>query len=236
MNTFNENQTETIDFEISPKLERLLKVANKPLGMIKEMKNIGFSSAKNFFKTTVIFIFLNLFFLIVATYFLFTKDFASSKIFFTFLVFVFGFIFIFYSIYKLYNLVRLEFSGYVFEQFSPLVKKISEGIIAKSEEKINGFVDIRETQQIIGNYTSKVPRIFKTILIFILGRIPATGFLVDIYNNNSLRTTEDRSLFLNDKINSFVNNSIEERKNSKWLVWTIIINVAIQLGLIYLIY
>lgn len=236
MSEINKDLLNESDFEINPELEQLFKKSNTPLGLIKEMKNIGFSSAKNFFKTIVFVVLLNLFFLFLSFYFVFNQWVTSSKILYVILIFIIGFVFIIYVIYKLYQLIRIDFGRYVFQQFKPLVRKISDVIILRSEEKINGFLNINEIERIITNYTSKVPVIFKNALIFVLRRIPAMSFVMEVYNNNSLSTTEQRSAFLNDKINSYVSNTLEERKKSKWFVWTITINVILQLFFVYLIY
>lgn len=236
MNELDKSNNDNLEFELNPKLEKLLSLSNRPLAIIKEMKNLGFDSAKSFSKRIISSILLNLFFLFLSLFLLFKVHVTISKIIFVFLVIFIGLFFIIYTLFKLYGVVRLEFGGYIFNQFLPLIRKISFGIISKSEEKINSTTSIQETQQVFMNYIAKVPALFRKVLLFFFRKVPASSFVMEVYNNKNLTSTEEKSDFLMNKINTFVTTIVEEGKNSKWFSKTIIINVVVQLLLVYLIY
>ena len=117
--------------ELTPELKRLEK-ANNSLKIVKEMSLLGVSSGVKSVRNILLLVIVNFVFLLGGIYLLFSDSFAYKKLFFLLLIIAIGVLFVFIAIKKVFDLLKLEYSFYLFNQFKSYIHKIFEAIFKKT--------------------------------------------------------------------------------------------------------
>ena len=218
--------------ELTPELKRLEK-ANNSLKIVKEMSLLGVSSGVKSVRNILLLVIVNFVFLLGGIYLLFSGSFAYKKLFFLLLIIAIGVLFVFIAIKKVFDLLKLEYSFYLFNQFKSYIHKIFEAIFKKTTDTAEKVVSKKQLNEIFHRFIPKIPKAFQKPLLFVLSFTPMVGFVADIYATDNLNSHEKQSDALYEKVKLYLENSVKEKRGSYWLIWTLLINGLLQGVLLY---
>ncbi len=218
--------------ELTPELKRLEK-ANNRLKIVKEMSLFGVSSGVKSVRNILLLVIVNFVFLLGGIYLLFSGSFAYKKLFFLLLIIAIGVLFVFIAIKKVFDLLKLEYSFYLFNQFKSYIHKIFEAIFKKTTDTAEKVVSKKQLNEIFHRFIPKIPKAFQKPLLFVLSFTPMVGFVADIYATDNLNSHEKQSDALYEKVKLYLENSVKEKRGSYWLIWTLLINGLLQGVLLY---
>ena len=218
--------------ELTPELKRLEK-ANNSLKIVKEMSLLGVSSGVKSVRNILLLVIVNFVFLLGGIYLLFSDSFAYKKLFFLLLIIAIGVLFVFIAIKKVFDLLKLEYSFYLFNQFKSYIHKIFEAIFKKTTDTAEKVVSKNQLNEIFHRFIPKIPKAFQKPLLFVLSFTPMVGFVADIYATDNLNSHEKQSDALYEKVKLYLENSVKEERNGYWLIWALLINGLLQGILLY---
>ena len=218
--------------ELTPELKRLEK-ANNSLKIVKEMSLLGVSSGVKSVRNILLLVIVNFVFLLGGIYLLFSGSFAYKKLFFLLLIIAVGILFVFIAIKKVFDLLKLEYSFYLFNQFKSYIHKIFEAIFKKTTDTAEKVVSKKQLNEIFHRFIPKIPKAFQKPLLFVLSFTPMVGFVADIYATDNLNSHEKQSDALYEKVKLYLENSVKEERNGYWLIWALLINGLLQGVLLY---
>ena len=227
----NTSYTDT-PVELTPELKRLEK-ANNPLKIVKEMSLLGVSSGAKSVRNILLLVIVNFVFLLGGIYLLFSGSFAYKKLFFLLLIIAIGVLFVFIAIKKVFDLLKLEYSFYLFNQFKSYIHKIFEAIFKKTTDTAEKVVSKKQLNEIFHRFIPKIPKAFQKPLLFVLSFTPMVGFVADIYATDNLNSHEKQSDALYEKVKLYLENSVKEERSGYWLIWALLINGLLQGILLY---
>lgn len=218
--------------ELTPELKRLEK-ANNSLKIVKEMSLLGVSSGVKSVRNILLLVIVNFVFLLGGIYLLFSDSFAYKKLFFLLLIIAIGVLFVFIAIKKVFDLLKLEYSFYLFNQFKSYIHKIFEAIFKKTTDTAEKVVSKNQLNEIFHRFIPKIPKAFQKPLLFVLSFTPMVGFVADIYATDNLSSHEKQSDALYEKVKLYLENSVKEERSGYWLIWALLINGLLQGILLY---
>ena len=218
--------------ELTPELKRLEK-ANNPLKIVKEMSLLGVSSGVKSVRNILLLVIVNFVFLLGGIYLLFSGSFTYKKLFFLLLIIAIGVLFVFIAIKKVLDLLKLEYSFYLFNQFKSYIHKIFEAIFKKTTDTAEKVVSKKQLNEIFHRFIPKIPKAFQKTLLFVLSFTPMVGFVADIYATDNLNSHEKQSDALYEKVKLYLENSVKEERSGYWLIWALLINGLLQGVLLY---
>lgn len=218
--------------ELTPELKRLEK-ANNSLKIVKEMSLLGVSSGVKSVRNILLLVIVNFVFLLGGIYLLFSGSFAYKKLFFLLLIIAIGVLFVFIAIKKVFDLLKLEYSFYLFNQFKSYIHKIFEAIFKKTTDTAEKVVSKNQLNEIFHRFIPKIPKAFQKPLLFVLSFTPMVGFVADIYATDNLNSHEKQSDALYEKVKLYLENSVKEERSGYWLIWALLINGLLQGILLY---
>ena len=218
--------------ELTPELKRLEK-ANNSLKIVKEMSLLGVSSGVKSVRNILLLVIVNFVFLLGGIYLLFSGSFAYKKLFFLLLIIAIGVLFVFIAIKKVFDLLKLEYSFYLFNQFKSYIHKIFEAIFKKTTDTAEKVVNKKQLNEIFHRFIPKIPKAFQKPLLFVLSFTPMVGFVADIYAIDNLNSHEKQSDALYEKVKLYLENSVKEERSGYWLIWALLINGLLQGILLY---
>ena len=218
--------------ELTPELKRLEK-ANNSLKIVKEMSLLGVSSGVKSVRNILLLVIVNFVFLLGGIYLLFSGSFAYKKLFFLLLIIAVGVLFVFIAIKKVFDLLKLEYSFYLFNQFKSYIHKIFEAIFKKTTDTAEKVVSKKQLNEIFHRFIPKIPKAFQKPLLFVLSFTPMVGFVADIYATDNLNSHEKQSDALYEKVKLYLENSVKEERSGYWLIWALLINGLLQGVLLY---
>ena len=218
--------------ELTPELKRLEK-ANNSLKIVKEMSLLGVSSGVKSVRNILLLVIVNFVFLLGGIYLLFSDSFAYKKLFFLLLIIAIGVLFVFIAIKKVFDLLKLEYSFYLFNQFKSYIHKIFEAIFKKTTDTAEKVVSKKQLNEIFHRFIPKIPKAFQKPLLFVLSFTPMVGFVADIYATDNLNSHEKQSDALYEKVKLYLENSVKEERSGYWLIWALLINGLLQGILLY---
>ncbi len=218
--------------ELTPDLKRLEK-ANNSLKIVKEMSLLGVSSGVKSVRNILLLVIVNFVFLLGGIYLLFSDSFAYKKLFFLLLIIAIGVLFVFIAIKKVFDLLKLEYSFYLFNQFKSYIHKIFEAIFKKTTDTAEKVVSKNQLNEIFHRFIPKIPKAFQKPLLFVLSFTPMVGFVADIYATDNLNSHEKQSDALYEKVKLYLENSVKEERSGYWLIWALLINGLLQGILLY---
>lgn len=218
--------------ELTPELKRLEK-ANNSLKIVKEMSLLGVSSGVKSVRNILLLVIVNFVFLLGGIYLLFSDSFAYKKLFFLLLIIAIGVLFVFIAIKKVFDLLKLEYSFYLFNQFKSYIHKIFEAIFKKTTDTAEKVVSKKQLNEIFHRFIPKIPKAFQKPLLFVLSFTPMVGFVADIYATDNLSSHEKQSDALYEKVKLYLENSVKEERSGYWLIWALLINGLLQGILLY---
>ena len=227
----NTSYTDT-PVELTPELKRLEK-ANNSLKIVKEMSLLGVSSGVKSVRNILLLVIVNFVFLLGGIYLLFSGSFAYKKLFFLLLIIAIGVLFVFIAIKKVFDLLKLEYSFYLFNQFKSYIHKIFEAIFKKTTDTAEKVVSKKQLNEIFHRFIPKIPKAFQKPLLFVLSFTPMVGFVADIYATDNLNSHEKQSDALYEKVKLYLENSVKEERSGYWLIWVLLINGLLQGVLLY---
>ena len=218
--------------ELTPELKRLEK-ANNSLKIVKEMSLLGVSSGVKSVRNILLLVIVNFVFLLGGIYLLFSGSFAYKKLFFLLLIIAVGILFVFIAIKKVFDLLKLEYSFYLFNQFKSYIHKIFEAIFKKTTDTAEKVVSKNQLNEIFHRFIPKIPKAFQKPLLFVLSFTPMVGFVADIYATDNLSSHEKQSDALYEKVKLYLENSVKEERSGYWLIWALLTNGLLQGILLY---
>ena len=218
--------------ELTPELKRFEK-ANNPLKIVKEMSLLGVSSVMKSVRIILLLIIVNFIFLLVGISLFFSGSFAYKKLFFLLLIIAVGVLFVSIAIKKVFDLLKLEYSFYLFNQFKSYIHKIFEAIFKKTTDTAEKVVSKKQLNEIFHRFIPKIPKAFQKRLLFVLSFTPMVGFVADIYATDNLSSHEKQSDALYEKVKLYLENSVKEERSGYWLIWVLLINGLLQGVLLY---
>ena len=218
--------------ELTPELKRLEK-ANNSLKIIKEMSLLGVSSGVKSVRNILLLVIVNFVFLLGGIYLFFSGSFAYKKLFFLLLIIAVGVFFVFIAIKKVFDLLKLEYSFYLFNQFKSYIHKIFEAIFKKTTDTAEKVVSKNQLNEIFHRFIPKIPKAFQKPLLFVLSFTPMVGFVADIYATDNLSSHEKQSDALYEKVKLYLENSVKEERSGYWLIWALLTNGLLQGILLY---
>ena len=218
--------------ELTPELKRLEK-ANNSLKIVKEMSLLGVSSGVKSVRNILLLVIVNFVFLLGGIYLLFSGSFAYKKLFFLLLIIAVGVLFVFIAIKKVLDLLKLEYSFYLFNQFKSYIHKIFEAIFKKTTDTAEKVVSKKQLNEIFHRFIPKIPKAFQKTLLFVLSFTPMVGFVADIYATDNLNSHEKQSDALYEKVKLYLENSVKEERSGYWLIWALLTNGLLQGILLY---
>jgi len=218
--------------ELTPELKRLEK-ANNSLKIVKEMSLLGVSSGVKSVRNILLLVIVNFVFLLGGIYLLFSDSFAYKKLFFLLLIIAIGVLFVFIAIKKVFDLLKLEYSFYLFNQFKSYIHKIFEAIFKKTTDTAEKVVSKNQLNEIFHRFIPKIPKTFQKPLLFVLSFTPMVGFVADIYATDNLSSHEKQSDALYEKVKLYLENSVKEERSGYWLIWALLTNGLLQGILLY---
>jgi len=218
--------------ELTPELKRLEK-ANNSLKIVKEMSLLGVSSGVKSVRNILLLVIVNFVFLLGGIYLLFSGSFAYKKLFFLLLIIAIGVLFVFIAIKKVFDLLKLEYSFYLFNQFKSYIHKIFEAIFKKTTDTAEKVVSKNQLNEIFHRFIPKIPKAFQKPLLFVLSFTPMVGFVADIYATDNLSSHEKQSDALYEKVKLYLENSVKEERSGYWLIWALLTNGLLQGILLY---
>ncbi|WP_404981774.1 hypothetical protein [Capnocytophaga granulosa] len=218
--------------ELTPELKRFEK-ANNSLKIVKEMSLLGVSSGVKSVRNILLLVIVNFVFLLGGIYLLFSGSFAYKKLFFLLLIIAIGVLFVFIAIKKVFDLLKLEYSFYLFNQFKSYIHKIFEAIFKKTTDTAEKVVSKNQLNEIFHRFIPKIPKAFQKPLLFVLSFTPMVGFVADIYATDNLNSHEKQSDALYEKVKLYLENSVKEERSGYWLIWALLINGLLQGILLY---
>ena len=218
--------------ELTPELKRLEK-ANNSLKIVKEMSLLGVSSGVKSVRNILLLVIVNFVFLLGGIYLLFSGSFAYKKLFFLLLIIAVGVFFVFIAIKKVFDLLKLEYSFYLFNQFKSYIHKIFEAIFKKTTDTAEKVVSKKQLNEVFHRFIPKIPKAFQKPLLFVLSFTPMVGFVADIYATDNLNSHEKQSDALYEKVKLYLENSVKEERSGYWLIWALLINGLLQGILLY---
>ena len=227
----NTSYTDT-PVELTPELKRLEK-ANNSLKIVKEMSLLGVSSGVKSVRNILLLVIVNFVFLLGGIYLLFSDSFAYKKLFFLLLIIAIGVLFVSIAIKKVFDLLKLEYSFYLFNQFKSYIHKIFEAIFKKTTDTAEKVVSKNQLNEIFHRFIPKIPKAFQKPLLFVLSFTPMVGFVADIYATDNLSSHEKQSDALYEKVKLYLENSVKEERSGYWLIWALLINGLLQGILLY---
>ena len=208
--------------ELSNELKRLQRSSNL-LKIFKEMSVLGIGSGVKSIKNILFFTIVNLIFFLVGVYLLFSHTFAYKKLFFLLLMIGIGVLFVFIAIRKVFDLLKMEYASYLFNQFQPQIQKVFESIFQKAENT---------TEKIISK--GQLQDTFQKPLLFVLSFTPMVGFVADIVATPTLTSPQKQSDVLYEKVQHYMQESVEDERRGYWALWALIINALLQGFLLYM--
>lgn len=218
--------------ELTPELKRLEK-ANNSLKIVKEMSLLGVSSGVKSVRNILLLVIVNFVFLLGGIYLLFSGSFTYKKLFFLLLIIAIGVLFVLIAIKKVFDLLKLEYSFYLFNQFKSYIHKIFEAIFKKTTDTAEKVVSKKQLNEIFHRFIPKIPKAFQKPLLFVLSFTPMVGFVADIYATDNLSSHEKQSDALYEKVKLYLENSVKEERSGYWLIWALLINGLLQGILLY---
>lgn len=218
--------------ELTPELKRLEK-ANNSLKIVKEMSLLGVSSGVKSVRNILLLVIVNFVFLLGGIYLLFSGSFAYKKLFFLLLIIAVGILFVSIAIKKVFDLLKLEYSFYLFNQFKSYIHKIFEAIFKKTTDTAEKVVSKKQLNEIFHRFIPKIPKAFQKPLLFVLSFTPMVGFVADIYATDNLNSHEKQSDALYEKVKLYLENSVKEERSGYWLIWALLTNGLLQGILLY---
>ena len=218
--------------ELTPELKRLEK-ANNSLKIVKEMSLLGVSSGVKSVRNILLLVIVNFVFLLGGIYLFFSGSFAYKKLFFLLLIIAVGVFFVFIAIKKVFDLLKLEYSFYLFNQFKSYIHKIFEAIFKKTTDTAEKVVSKNQLNEIFHRFIPKIPKAFQKPLLFVLSFTPMVGFVADIYATDNLSSHEKQSDALYEKVKLYLENSVKEERSGYWLIWALLTNGLLQGILLY---
>ena len=225
-------ENNTSDIELTPELKRLQNTSN-PLKIFKEMSLLGINSGVKSVKNILFFTTLNLIFFFAGIYLLFNGSFTYKKLFFLLLIVGIGILFVFIAFKKVFDLLKIEYASYLFNQFQSYIHRIFEGVFQKAESTTEKIISKKQINDTFQHFLPEIPKVFQKPLLFVLSFTPMVGFVADIYATPTLNSHQRKSDALYEKVQLYMQNSVEEERRGYWVIWGLLINALLQGLLLY---
>ena len=201
--------------ELSNELKRLQRSSN-PLKIFKEMSVLGIGSGVKSVKNILFFTIVNLIFFLVGVYLLFSHTFTYKKLFFLLLMIGIGVLFVIIAIRKVFDLLKMEYASYLFNQFQPQIHKVFEGVFQKAENTTEKIISKGQLQDTFRRF------------------LPKVGFVADIVATPTLTSPQKQSDVLYEKVQHYMQESVEDERRGYWVLWALLINALLQGFLLYM--
>jgi len=156
-----------------------------------------------------------------------------KKLFFLLLIVGIGTLFVFIAFKKVFDLLKIEYASYLFNQFQSYIHRIFEGVFQKAESTTEKIISKKQINDTFQYFLPKIPQVFQKPLLFVLSFTPMVGFVADIYATPTLNSHQRKSDALYEKVQLYMQNSVEEERRGYWVIWGLLINALLQGLLLY---
>ena len=230
-----------ITFEMDERSQKIVNSLDKPFALLKNAGTFGVKGASVFFTTLVAAILFNVIFLIWALIASAANSFNTGLLSLG-LVLLAGILFSIFLVQKAYAYVFINVLNAIYNSITSLVKKLCASIIDKTAEElhkhkatsslatnsVNIYAIFNDKLQMLSPYARKG-------IWFIIKRVPFIKFLDHEITGVVLRgDKQEATEMLYNKTNNFINNTVFGT-NSLTRVWLLLVlNIAVQLLLIFL--
>lgn len=220
------------NFELTPELKKLQN-ATTYFEKLKEMTLLGITSGKRPFANVLLLLLLNIFFLLIAGSLIAYKGFEYKYLLFFSIVITIGIIFVLLGVKRMLMLLQWDYYWYVFNQLEPFVRNICSAILDKVEKNTNKIITLDQLKGVYSTFIQQIPSAFQKGFWFLLAQVPVVGLVADIYRIPTLNTYEKRSDQLVAKLKQYLQNSIQEERRSPWLTKMFLLNIVLQIIVLY---
>ncbi len=145
-----------------------------------------------------------------------------------------GVLFVFIAIRKVFDLLKMEYASYLFNQFQPQIQKVFESIFQKAENTTEKIISKGQLQDTFQHFLPKIPKASQKPLLFVLSFTPMVGFIADIVATPTLTSPQRQSDVLYEKVQHYMQESVEDERRGYWVLWALIINALLQGFLLYM--
>ncbi len=231
------------------KAGELFKTFSNPVSLLKDAGKHGIHGVKRVVIVLLLFVIVNIFFLIYSLEQIAVHDFSAINLFAPLLVLIVGIVFIIKAFRGAIDYLRREVIKALYTQLNFIVEKISNAIMDKVTPIIADRANTIKDKQlapainvaaIINENYKKMPRFLKKGLIRIISMVPIVGMVKDTYDQvmehrEALENEDDRKKLLYNKIDGHISNKILAENNIKWIWWMLLGNIVLTFLLITLI-
>ena len=145
-----------------------------------------------------------------------------------------GVLFVFIAIRKVFDLLKMEYASYLFNQFQPQIHKVFESVFQKAENTTEKIISKGQLQDTFRRFLPKIPKAFQKHLLFVLSFTPMVGFVADIVATPTLTSPQKQSDVLYEKVQHYMQESVEDERRGYWVLWALLINALLQGFLLYM--
>ena len=203
------------NFELTPELKKLQN-ATTYFEKLKEMTLLGITSGKRPFANVLLLFLLNIFFLLIAGSLIAYKGFEYKYLLFFSIVITIGVIFVLLG-----------------SEMCIRDSNICSAILDKVEKNTNKIITPDQLKGVYSTFIQQIPSAFQKGFWFLLAQVPVVGLVADIYRIPTLNTYEKRSDQLVAKLKQYLQNSIQEERRSPWLTKMFLLNIVLQIIVLY---
>ncbi len=211
---------------------------NNPKKLLVQGGKFGIGGAFKMVGMILLFSIVN----IILFFYAMVNGFESNKTMYFGIVILLGFLFTIIAGYKTYRYIIVNAFRGIYQHIQPFITKISASVVAKSEHLLNGKTNLKNSKNtkaidigsLLNEHYDKVPGFLKMGMTFIINRIPFVELLSDLKEDMDDENLDIASAKLNGKMDDYINESIFNENNTKWVYWLLPLNIIVQLGLIIL--
>lgn len=213
--------------------------------VIRDTGKQSLKAAKWFILITILFVFLNILFLIISLTKYSGVDKTTMNTVYLVLSILIGIGVTIVAFSNTYKYLLIDTLHIVYKYLTPFFKKLSINIIEKVSAKSENYSSNKNIQKSfnIGNvllevYGKKVPGIIQKAILFLIKRIPFSDFIFNMKDELEQKNDRDDkrlSEILYQQINQYIQQSVFLGNSMKWIMWLLPVNIVLQIILIVMI-
>ena len=220
---------------------RLLEMIASPWELIKKGGKLGIKGAGRFFLLMFLFGAVNSALIVIALIKLFLNEINRNNIIGVVLVVLVAAGSIAYAGYRAYRNILIDTIRVVYESLAPFFQKMCRIIIDKTEKLFsnnkkpnkNVLTKTIDFSKLVYENFQKVPRFLRSVIVFMLQRIPLMDILMGLQSDIKAGRKENASQNLFLQMDSFIQNTFFGT-NTQWVLWLLPLNIVVSLILIIL--
>lgn len=243
--TYSTNNSDEKDFEIEyensieneENNSKIFQLLSSPLSLLKEGGRLGITGVKRFFTVLFLFAISNTILFFYSIIRLFSTGFEFSKVGYVFVVLILGLIVTFYAAYRTYHYVIIDTIRVIYENVSPLFRKIADLIIDRAANLLQGkrkaniseqqLMKVLDFKSMVNSKFQIVPNFIRKGIILILKKIPFIGMVIELEEEIQQGNKAEAGAKLHDKMDNFISDYVFGMNNTKWVWWLLPVNIIV---------